>query len=98
MSNIRDLEKELKEEIAKIRIDTYEIRDRTVRFKDEVRRYHKSRVVPLFKYLRQAQLKHVLTAPVIWWKNSIAFSVVILVVSSRSLLRWLPEQNSIGVQ
>lgn len=66
LAGIKALEKELREEIQRIRIDTYEIRDRTVRFRDEVRAHHKAQAMRLFDYLRHAQLKHVLTAPVIW--------------------------------
>ena len=66
LTSIKALEKELREEIQRIRIDTYEIRDRTVRFKDEIRAHHKAQAMRLFDYLRHAQLKHVLTAPVIW--------------------------------
>jgi len=66
LASIKVLEKELREEIQRIRIDTYEIRDRTVRFTDEIRAHHKAHAMRLFEYLRHAQLKHVLTAPVIW--------------------------------
>jgi hypothetical protein len=66
LAGIKALEKELREEIQRIRIDTYEIRDRTVRFKDEIRAHHKAQAVRLLDYLRHARLKHVLTAPLIW--------------------------------
>jgi hypothetical protein len=66
LASIKALEKELREEIQRIRIETYEIRDRTVRFTDEIRAHHKAQAVRLFDYLRHAKLKHVLTAPVIW--------------------------------
>jgi len=66
LASIKALEKELREEIQRIRIETYEIRDRTVRFPDEIRAHHKAQAVRLFDYLRHAKLKHVLTAPVIW--------------------------------
>ncbi len=66
LAGIKALEKEMREEIQRIRIDTYEIRDRTVRFKDEIRAHHKAQAMRLFDYLRHARLKHVLTAPVIW--------------------------------
>ncbi len=38
MHSIKNLQQELKEEVKRIRIETYEIRDRSIRFKDEVRR------------------------------------------------------------
>ena len=66
LAGIKTLEKELREEIQRIRIDTYEIRDRAVRFKDEIRAHHKAQAMRLSDYLRHARLKHVLTAPVIW--------------------------------
>lgn len=66
LAGIKALEKEMREEIQRIRIDTYEIRDRTVRFKDEIRAHHKAQAIRLYDYLRHARLKHVLTAPVIW--------------------------------
>jgi hypothetical protein len=63
---IKRLETELVQEIQRIRINTYEIRDRAIEFRDEVRSYHRSKMVGIFKYLRQSQLKHLLTAPVVW--------------------------------
>ncbi len=62
---IKGLEAELASEIQRIRIRTYEIRDRTVRFSEEIRRRHRAQVVPVWLYLRRARLKHILTAPVI---------------------------------
>ncbi len=66
LEQIRQLERELREEIQKIRIDTYEIRDNAVRFKAEIAARHRAQMTRLFTYLRQARLKHVLSAPVIW--------------------------------
>lgn len=65
-AQIRALEKELREEIQRIRIHTYELRDRGVRFQAEVLQRHRGQVERVFTYLRHARLKHVLTAPVIW--------------------------------
>lgn len=65
-AQIRALEKELREEIQRIRIQTYEIRERGVRFRDEVLQRHRGQVERVFTYLRRAKLKHILTAPVIW--------------------------------
>lgn len=65
-AQIKALEKELREEIQRIRIQTYEIRERGVRFRDEVLQRHRSQMERVFTYLRHAKLKHVLTAPVIW--------------------------------
>lgn len=66
LEGIRALEKELREEIKRIKIETYEIRDRSIKFKDEVRAHHKSQLIRVFTYLRQAKLRHILTAPIIW--------------------------------
>lgn len=63
---IRALEQEMREEIQRIRIHTYEIRDRGVRFRDEVLQRHRGQMVRLFTYLRHAKLRNVLTAPIIW--------------------------------
>jgi len=65
-NEIRRLEKELRKEISRIRIDSYEIRDRSIRFKEEVARRHKAQMVGLFRYLRQARIAHILTTPIIW--------------------------------
>ncbi|HEY0961483.1 MAG TPA: hypothetical protein VGE69_03920 [Pseudomonadales bacterium] len=65
-AQIRALETELAEEIQRIRIRTYEIRDRTILFSDEMRRKHRAQAVHVLAYLRHAQLKHVVTAPVVW--------------------------------
>jgi hypothetical protein len=66
MHSIKNLEQELKEEVKRIRIETFEIRDRSIRFKDEVRAHHKSQLVRVFDYLRHARLRNIATAPMIW--------------------------------
>jgi hypothetical protein len=66
LDNIRKLEKELKDEMQRIRIDTYEIRDHVVHFRETVRERHRTQMLGLYRYLRHARLKHVLTAPIIW--------------------------------
>lgn len=65
-AQIKELEAELAGEIQRIRIRTYEIRDKTILFSEEMRRRHRAQAEHLLVYLRHAQLKHVLTAPVIW--------------------------------
>jgi hypothetical protein len=65
-AQIRQLEADLREEIERIKIRTFEIRDGTIRFHEEIRRQHKKQMVGLLVYLRRAKLKHVLVAPVIW--------------------------------
>lgn len=66
LASIKVLEKELRHEIQRICIDTYVIRDRTVRFKDEIKARHKEQAMRLFDYLRHVKLKHVPSAPLIW--------------------------------
>lgn len=63
---IKQLEAELADEIQRLRIRTYEIRDRTIHFSADVRRRHRAQATSLVTYLREAELRHVLTAPVIW--------------------------------
>src|SRR5690606_22290948 len=59
-------EAELAEELQRIRIRTYEIRDKTILFSDEMRRRHRAQAEHVLLYIGRAQLKHILTAPVIW--------------------------------
>lgn len=63
---IATLENEMLQEVQRIRIQAYEIRDRGVRFRDEVREQHRAHLVRVLTYLRKSKLKHILTAPVIW--------------------------------
>ncbi|HLT64608.1 MAG TPA: hypothetical protein VKZ92_08805 [Pseudohongiella sp.] len=63
---IRRLEKELRQEIQRIRVASYEIRDRTIRFTDEALVQHRQQVLSVIKYLKQAKLRHVVSFPVIW--------------------------------
>lgn len=63
---IKELEADLTREIQRIRIRTYEIRDRGIRFQEEVRKRHRAQRVHVLVYLRHARLKHVLSAPLIW--------------------------------
>ena len=65
-ARIKALETELADEIERIRIRTFEIRDRTILFGADVTRRHRAQLVPVLTYLRHARLKHVLTTPVIW--------------------------------
>ena len=65
-AQIRALEKELREEIQRIRIQTYEVRDRGVVFSETVLREHKAQMEHLLHYLSEARLKHILTAPFVW--------------------------------
>lgn len=65
-SRIRELEKELRDEIQRIRINTYEIHGRSIRFRNGVIRMHRSQALQIRTYLRRARIGHVLTAPVIW--------------------------------
>ncbi len=65
-AQIKQLEADLREEIQRIKINTFEIRDRTIRFQEETKRKHKSQMIRVLVYLRRAKLKHLVTAPVIW--------------------------------
>ncbi len=63
---IRTLEKELRQEIQRIRIDSFEIREKTIHFRDEVLSRHRTQIVGLLTYIRRAKLKHILCLPIIW--------------------------------
>jgi hypothetical protein len=63
---IRTLEKELRQEIQRIRIDSFEIREKTIHFRDEVLSRHRMQIVGLLTYIRRAKLKHILCLPIIW--------------------------------
>jgi hypothetical protein len=82
---IRRLEKELRQEIQRIRVGTYEIRDRTIRFTDEALAEHRSQALSLLTYLRRAKLKHVISVPVIWFCLIPAVLMDIVVVLFQSL-------------
>jgi len=82
---IRRLEKELRQEIQRIRVGTYEIRDRTIRFTDEALAVHRSQALGLLTYLRRAKLKHVISVPVIWFCLIPAVLMDIVVVLFQSL-------------
>lgn len=66
VDEIRRLERELRQEIQRIRIDTFEIREKTIHFKDEVLIRHRTQVLGLLKYLRHAKIKHIISLPIIW--------------------------------
>lgn len=64
---IKSLQEELAREIEKKeKILSYEIREKVVLFKEEVAAFHRTRVTPVFTYLRQARLRNILTAPLIY--------------------------------
>jgi len=64
---IRKLEHEMLEEIdlQQERL-SYEIKEKTIKFKDEVAAYHKANVMKVLKYIRRSSFKNIVTAPVIW--------------------------------
>ncbi len=82
---IRRLEKELRQEIQRVRIRSYEIRDRTVKFTDEVRAQHRKQVLGIVQYLRHAKLKHIISFPIIWLCLMPAILLDIIVVLYQSL-------------
>jgi hypothetical protein len=63
---IRRLERELRLEIQRIRIDTFEIREQAIHFKEAVLSRHRAQVLSLFTYLRHAKFKHIISLPIIW--------------------------------
>ena len=65
-AQIKVLEAELRQEIQKIRIRSYEIREQGVQFTEQALAEHRTRAVHVFQYLRRARLRNVLTVPVIW--------------------------------
>lgn len=65
-AQIKALEAELRQEIQKIRIRSYEIREHGVQFTEQALAEHRARAVHVFQYLRRARLRNVLTVPVIW--------------------------------
>ncbi|MCK4618404.1 MAG: hypothetical protein KAT52_00520 [Desulfobacterales bacterium] len=68
MEKIKKLEKELAEEIQKQEeIFFYKIRGRKVFFEKNVKKKHKAIVKTVSRYLSDAELLNILTAPVIWF-------------------------------
>ncbi len=66
IERIRHLNAELTEELQrKAREYFYEIRDRKIWFDRKVRREHRGMATPLLRYIREASLMTVLTAPVV---------------------------------
>jgi hypothetical protein len=63
---IRTLEKELRQEIQRIRINSFEIREQAIHFKDEVVTRHRTQALSLLTYLRRAKMKHIICLPIIW--------------------------------
>ncbi|MGR9115502.1 MAG: hypothetical protein ACU85E_07025 [Gammaproteobacteria bacterium] len=67
LTKIKALEEELVEELQKQQEDfSYEIRKRRVYFEKNIIRRHKRYAKALLQYIREAPLKHIVTAPIIW--------------------------------
>ena len=65
--DIKRLEAELLDELQKQQEQlSYEIRERSIKFKADVLAYHRENVTRLRDYLRESSLKNILTAPIIW--------------------------------
>jgi hypothetical protein len=62
---IRTLEQELRQEIQRIRIDSFEITEKAIHFKDEVVTRHRTQALSVLTYLRRAKMKH-FCLPIIW--------------------------------
>ncbi len=63
---IRTLEQELRQEIQRIRIDSFEITEKAIHFKDEVVIRHRTQALSVLTYLRRAKMKHIVCLPIIW--------------------------------
>lgn len=67
VEQIKKLEKELYAELQKKQDEFYyQIKGRKVYFEETTRQYHKTLVLKLHIYLREAQLLNILTTPLIW--------------------------------
>ena len=68
LSEIKQLEKELLEEIQQKQDEYYYIiRGKRVEFEEETRRYHRTMAKTLGRYFADASLAHILTAPIIYF-------------------------------
>ncbi len=67
VEQIKRLEKELYAELQKKQDEFYyQVKGHKVYFEDATRRYHKTLVLKLHIYLREARLLNILTIPLIW--------------------------------
>ena len=67
IDQIRELEQELLQELQQKQDEYYYIiQGKRVRFEEETRRYHKTLAKTLGSYFAEAQLRHILTAPIIY--------------------------------
>jgi hypothetical protein len=67
IADIRQLEQELLQELQKKQAEyCYIIEGKRIEFEAETRRYHKTLAKTLGRYFAEAQLLHILTAPVIY--------------------------------
>ncbi|MFZ9039592.1 MAG: hypothetical protein ACO3DT_16225 [Gammaproteobacteria bacterium] len=67
IGDIRELELELLQELQKKQDEYfYIIKGKRIEFEEETRRYHKTLAKKLGRYFAEAQLLHILTAPVIY--------------------------------
>ena len=67
IADIRELEQELLQELQQKQDEYfYIIRGKRIEFEEETRRYHKTLATTLGKYFAEAELQHILTAPIIY--------------------------------
>ena len=67
LERIRSLETELENELAKRREDIrFSIENRKIRFEREILAEHRKLKTSILSYLVQAQLKHILIAPIVY--------------------------------
>lgn len=68
LNKIKALEDELVEELQKQQEEfSYEIRRRTIYFEKNIILRHRRYAKALFRYISEAPLKHIMTAPVVWF-------------------------------
>jgi len=67
IAQIRELEQELLQELQQKQHEYYYIiKGKRVQFEAETRRYHKTLAKTLGRYFSEAQIRHILTAPIIY--------------------------------
>jgi len=65
--SIRELRNELSEELEKKRQEfLYDIQEKRVRFDEAVKAQHKQLSTNVFRYIFGAEIRHIVTVPVIW--------------------------------
>lgn len=85
VSKIKDLEEEVEAEVAKRRTELhFSLEEKKVRFEQTILEEHRRLKTGLFQYLRQAKLRNVLSAPIIYGM----FFPLLLLDLSVSIYQW----------